>query len=196
MLRATMVHQAATGFARSKYVPLIQPIGGSDGTSGANSVSYERICTSGANNSVMSEYVPNCRPPGGSDGTSGTTDLGGWIPAGTCSGGTSAGSGADLYYQGYIGGFKCDGNGVVIPNNAGGTETTYTRDRLYYRTTAKRLARFGGHSSDGAYCGAFACTLIIYVSYSLWSYGASPSFHGFDKKETGPTGPAPYFFNL
>ena len=143
-----MVHQAATGFARSKY--------------GHHS---ER------------------RQPEGSDGTSGTTDLGGWIPAGQMSGGTSSGTGADLYYIGYEGGIKCDANGVLIPNKADGTETTRTRDRLYYRTTAKRLARFGGYSNAGAFCGAFACHLNDYVSDSYWGCGASPSFHGFDKKK-------------
>ena len=137
-----MVHQAATGFARSKY--------------GHHS---ER------------------RQPEGSDGTSGTTDLGGWIPAGQMSGGTSSGTGANLYYYGYTGGLKCDANGILVPNNAGGTETTRTRDRLYYRTTAKRLARFGGDSTYGAGCGAFACSLSVYVSHSRWGYGASPSFH-------------------
>jgi hypothetical protein len=107
------------------------------------------------------------------------------------SGGTSAGSGANLNYYGFEGGFKCDENGVVIPNNAGGTETTYTRDRLYYIKTAKMLARFGGVSADGAPCGAFACTLNDYVSHSTWGFGASPSFHAFGtKKNRGGINPS------
>ena len=56
-----------------------------------------------------------------------------------------------------------------------GSSTTKYCDGGWFRTTDIRFALFGGDSTNGSACGAFACTLSYLVSHSAWNLGASVS---------------------
>lgn len=78
------------------------------------------------------------------------------------------------YFYGYINNMLVNRFGL-FPNSLNGSSTTDFCDRLWYRNNDKRFALFGGDSSDGSYCGAFACHLYSLVSYSNWNVGAAVS---------------------
>ena len=78
------------------------------------------------------------------------------------------------YYYGYISDMKVNDFGLFMSTLNGSSTTKYC-DAGWFRTTDIRFALFGGGSGSGSACGAFACSLNVLVSYSLWGYGASVS---------------------
>ena len=65
----------------------------------------------------------------------------------------------------------------LVPTIVSGSTTTYYCDGGYFNVSASPLfARFGGTSNSGAYCGAFDCTVLTYLSYSHWSCGVALSY--------------------
>ena len=65
----------------------------------------------------------------------------------------------------------------LVPASVTGSNSTYYCDGGWFNVSATTLfARFGADSSDGLHCGAFACTLSIYLSNSWWFYGVSLSY--------------------
>lgn len=81
---------------------------------------------------------------------------------------------SDPYYMGFINDMLPTEYGL-FPNGMDGTDTTDFADRAWYRTSNVRFALFGGYSSGGSYCGAFACALSNLVSLSTWDYGVAVS---------------------
>lgn len=87
----------------------------------------------------------------------------GYTNTGITPGGTSGG---------YISAAKMTENGL-IPQTAGGSETTYFCDGLWFNASCYALV--GGGCSDGLKVGAFCLSLNFAVSRTYWSIGAALS---------------------
>ena len=64
---------------------------------------------------------------------------------------------------------------VMLPATVGGAAGTYITD-YYYQSTSWRIALFGGHACDGAYCGCWFWLLDGSAGYSLRGIGSRLAF--------------------
>lgn len=66
----------------------------------------------------------------------------------------------------------------LIPYNAGGTDSTYLCDGLWFNNSQVDCAVVGGPSAAGLRCGAFSSSLYHAASLADWAFGAALSFKG------------------
>jgi len=126
----------------------------------------------------LDEETCDSAHPDTSDGSSITY----FDPSASNSGWVLMGPGPGI--NGFIGDMWVGVHGLTQKSAGGDSDRKYYDYQWVGSGAGPFVALFGGDSTNGALCGAFACSLYSVLSHSLWNVGASPSCKHFREKES------------